>query len=85
MICINKKKNLKLLENFNNDPFADIAIKTKTNLYHLVLSYLAIDSEYFNRVAPDTEEINLEGLPEKSLIRILKSLYGDELYAFNIS
>ena len=54
MICINSKKNPKLLENFNNDPFSDIAIKTESNVLHLVLSYLAVDSEYFNRVALDT-------------------------------
>ena len=44
MIWISQKKNPKLLENFNNDPFADVLLKTENNLLHLVLSYLSIDS-----------------------------------------
>ena len=55
MICINHKKNPKLLETFNNDPYSDISIRTASSELHLVLGYLSIDSLYFDEVAPDTK------------------------------
>ena len=63
MICINQKKNHKLLETFNNDPYYDITISTGTTQLNLVLGYLSIDSEFFEKVVPDTKQINLEHLP----------------------
>lgn len=53
MICINHKKNPKLLETFNNDPYSDITIFTSSSQLHLVLGYLSIDSQFFDEVAPD--------------------------------
>lgn len=55
MICVNHKKNPKLLETFNNDPYSDITICTATTQLNLILGYLSIDSEYFERVAVDTK------------------------------
>lgn len=31
MICINPKRNPKLLETFNNDPYADLTIRTSAS------------------------------------------------------
>lgn len=77
MICINPKKNFKLLETFNNDPYYDIVVYTATSEFHLVMGYISIDSLYFDQVSPDAKEINLQHLPESPLIKILRSLYGE--------
>lgn len=84
MICINQKKNIKLLETFNNDPYFDITISTATTQLNLVLGYLSIDSDFFEKVAPDTRHINLEHLSEAAIIKVFRALYGEELYAFSI-
>lgn len=55
MICINPKKNLKLLETFNNDPYYDIVVYTATSEFHLVMGYISIDSLYFDQVSPDAK------------------------------
>ena len=44
MICINQKRNPKLLETFNNDPYSDITINIGSTNLNLVLGYLSIDS-----------------------------------------
>lgn len=77
MICINSKKNAKLLETFNNDQYSDIKIKTLTSQLNLVLGYLSIDSVFFDEVDQDVKEVNLSNLQEAPLIKILRGLYGD--------
>lgn len=62
MICINSKKNAKLLETFNNDQYSDIKIKTSTSELNLVLGYLSIDSVFFDEVDQDVKEVNLSNL-----------------------
>lgn len=85
MICINPKRNQKLLETFNNKQYSDITIKTSSSELDLVLSYLSIDSQYFEQQSLTAKEIHLEHLHENSLIKILRALYGEELYACNVN
>lgn len=85
MIVIKNKNNPKLLETFNNDPYSNIVIQCRNNItLNLSLSHLSIDSEYFDKVDMDCNSVNLKHLPEKPLIKVLRSLYGDELKVHNV-
>lgn len=44
-----------------------------------------MDSAYFARIDPDTREIDLHDLKEDPLIKVLHSLYGQQLVANSIS
>ena len=85
MIKISTKVNQKMLENFDSEQFPDICILTTNGQIHLIKAYLAIDSMFFDRLSHEQTEVDLEYLPEGSLIRVLRSLYGDELVAYSVS
>jgi hypothetical protein len=38
-----------------------------------------MDSGYFARIDPDAHEVDLRELQEEPLVRVLHSLYGEEL------
>lgn len=44
MLKIKTETNPKLLKNFSNEAFPDIAIVTASSRYNLTLAYLSIDS-----------------------------------------
>ena len=76
-IIINEMSNPKMLENFNHEEYPDITIILENCKISLVLAYLAIDSEFFGNWDPAVKEIDLSHFPEKFLIPVLRSLYGD--------
>lgn len=61
-LTIQSKNDEKLLLNFPNDPFSDIAIQTATQELNLALAYLSIDSGYFSQIDPSTHSIHLKHL-----------------------
>lgn len=54
----------KLLENFPNDPYADLLVLTANADLHLSLAYLALDSSYFSELPANTTKVDLSHLPE---------------------
>jgi uncharacterized membrane protein YwaF len=53
-----------MLENYPDDPYADLCIITQTRKLNLVLTYLSMDSNFFAKIDPDTREINISHLNE---------------------
>lgn len=63
-IKIALESNTKLLENFPEDPYADIIIRSGSSVYKLVLAYLSIDSNFFADLHSNMQEIDLSHLPD---------------------
>ena len=62
MININTKSDARISEDFPNDPYSNLKIITQTQELNLQLAFLSMDSEYFSRVDPDAQEIDLTHL-----------------------
>lgn len=84
MIKINTKEDPRIAEDFPNDPYSNLTIVTQTQKLYLQLAFLTMDSAYFARIDPDTREIDLRDLKEDPLIKVLHSLYGQQLVANSI-
>ena len=63
-IKITEASNAKLLENFPDDPYSDIVIRSGASVFRLVLAYLAIDSSFFGELEGGLPELDLSHLPE---------------------
>jgi hypothetical protein len=79
MIKINTRSDPRISEAFPNDPYSNLCILTATQTLNLQQAFLSMDSEYFSQVDPDTREVDLRDLKEDPLIRVMHSLYGEEL------
>jgi hypothetical protein len=85
MICISQKRNQKLLDTFNNDSNSDRTIVTELSQLSLVRGYLLIDSQFFEEVGMNVAVVDLSHLPEGPTLKVLRSLYGEELIAGNVN
>jgi hypothetical protein len=62
MIKINKKEDPTLAKDFPNDPYSNLNITTTTQTFNLQQAFLAMDSEFFANIDPDTQEVDLTQL-----------------------
>jgi len=85
MITINAKTDPRIAETFPEDPYSNLTIITAKKTVHLQLAFLAMDSDYFAGIDPDTTRVDLSELPEEPLMRILHSLYGAQLTAASLA
>jgi len=64
MIKINSKEDPLLAKDFPNDPYSNLNIITTTQTFYLQQAFLAMDSEFFANINPDTHEVDLTELKE---------------------
>lgn len=62
MIKINTKEDPLLAKDFPNDPYCNLNIITTTQIFNLQQAFLAMDSEFFAKIDPDTHEVDLSQL-----------------------
>lgn len=57
-IKINTKSDERISSLFPNDPYSNLCIITTSQRLYLQQAFLAVDSEFFESIEPDTREIN---------------------------
>lgn len=76
---INRKLDEKLVEQFQEDPYADLTIVLQHTSIRLSLAYLSLDSQWFADLTPNTSSVDLSKFDEEAALAVLKSLYGGPL------
>lgn len=75
---INRRTDDKLLEQFQEDPYADITVHLNNSTLRLSTAYLALESQRIAELLPDSA-LDLSHLDPTAATAVLRSLYGGPL------